>query len=305
MLSRYARWSLGLLAAVGMAGCATVSGMMGTVIPITHPQVQYALKNNDADTLKKICSGEWKVDVFNDKDAACDYVRKTETQAAVAAAASAPCDQLSASYAKLAKTRQEDITVFGKAFAKCGMYKELFENVAHWGNNNEGARILKDVEAAGFPVEQEFVKYAKANPGVKFLPIDSPDYGLRHINLFLIQKGSLQHCPVYAAAAKGAKEEVKVWMLPYFREAKCKEGLPIAHEILLSSSPKYRIWACDALADFGDTASLKKVSTLASTDGYSEVREQQGNDGRVWGMKVFPVQDACKEAAGKIKLRLD
>lgn len=297
----------GVLILVGalQVACASMSNMMGTVIPITHPQIQYAMKNKDLDMLKKVCSGEWKVDVQSDRNISCDVVRKAEAEEAAKNASNIPCEQLSETYKNVPKDSEATVTAFGKAFAKCGMYKELFEQVAHWGNSGEGVRILNTVEAAGFPVEQEFVKYAKANPGPKFMNTDTTQYNLDYITKYLIKKGSLGHCATLAAAGKGASEVARVWMLPYFRAAKCKEGLPITHELLLSNTPKYRMWACDALGDYGDATSLKKANTLGANDGYSEVQEQQGSDGRVWGMKVYPVQDACKEAAGKIKLRLD
>jgi hypothetical protein len=38
------------------------------------------------------------------------------------------------------------------------------------------------------------------------------------------------------------------------------------------------------------------------TDTYSEVREEK-REGRIWGVKVFPVRDSCLAASGKMQLR--
>jgi len=86
------------------------------------------------------------------------------------------------------------------------------------------------------------------------------------------------------------------------KEAKCKEGIPVAVETMVDESPRRRAYSCEILGAIGDASVLDKVKTLAETDGHSTVKEEQ-RDGRIWATKVYPVRDACLEAYGKIKLR--
>ena len=91
-------------------------------------------------------------------------------------------------------------------------------------------------------------------------------------------------------------------MIPYLKAAGCKEGIPVMVSSLTSDTANHRKWACQALGKVGTRAELDKVKTLAETDTYNFVREEERN-GRIWGVKVYPVREACLAAFGKIKLR--
>ena len=75
---------------------------------------------------------------------------------------------------------------------------------------------------------------------------------------------------------------------------KCEQGIPFAEKALTDKIPSVRRVSCIFLGEVGVAKHVEKLEILGSTDGYSEVQGRQ---------KIYPVRDACKEAAGKIKLR--
>jgi hypothetical protein len=195
-----------------------------------------------------------------------------------------------------------------KRVAECDQYPYLFEHVVHYGES-EGEKILVELEKGGAPVEAEFAKYLASHKGPQFFALkegrpNDAVYGLRHITHWLVQKGrGAQYCPAIADAAKGANMTARMSLFDYLRDVKCKEGIAVGVETLLDDEARNRSLSCILLGSIGDASVLDKVKTVADTDGYSTVKEQE-RDGRIFGMKVYPVRDACLEAYGKIKLRM-
>lgn len=75
---------------------------------------------------------------------------------------------------------------------------------------------------------------------------------------------------------------------------KCEQGVPFAERALTETIPSVRRVGCVLLGEVGAKRHIEKLEILGSSDGYSEIRGRQ---------KIYPVRDACQEAAGKVKLR--
>ena len=196
---------------------------------------------------------------------------------------------------------------WGRRMAKCGAYQGLFEKIAHVGDYSEraeGVKVLIALEGEGIPVLDGFKKYAAANQGPRFLPIEHSGYAMNHIGNWLLKQNHLGLCDVMIKAVANASPEVRARSLYYLNQSKCgKPGMAVAMSLLTADDWNQRRLACANLEDMGDPSVIAKLSILANTDPANRVEERAGNDGRVYGMKVYPVRDACQAAIGKIQLR--
>jgi len=284
------------------AGCASLKG---SVFPYEPKDIQAAKEQGDMALLKKVCDGEARVRYDSSKSEACTAIKRAEAVSGGTAkdGTKGGCDTLVKRYEE---TSQDWDThkALAKQFVECKFYKQLFEMVVHWGNSNEGTRLLGELEDEGHPIEAEFVKYANEHKGAKFLAVKKVEtkFALKAIGGWLTKKGHTGHCKLYGEVAQGASETARVWMMPYLKDSKCKEGVGVAVELLLSDSATHRRWACQTLAVVGTPKEIRKLKVLAQTDSYSQVREEQRN-GRIWAVKEWPVREACKSAVGKIQLR--
>ena len=275
---------------------AALSSCLGTLIPVDTPDVKAAKERKDVAWLKQVCDGEMRVKYDMVKYDACQYQK--ELDATGGATGKTDCGTVVERYKAAPKQDDGFVITMSKEMASCGKYTELFELVAHWGDDG---RVLIALDSAS--LDDEFEKYAKSHIGPSFLNIEHGDHAMRHISHWLEKKRHFGHCESVAEAAKDADEKVRAWSLPYLREAKCKTGIPIAVGLLTSDKPSHRMWACQALAHFGDASVLPKVKILANTDSFHELQEVRGNSGAMYATKVYPVREACVAAAGKIELR--
>ncbi|MBI3073450.1 MAG: hypothetical protein HYY84_15165 [Deltaproteobacteria bacterium] len=196
---------------------------------------------------------------------------------------------------------------WARRFVKCNNFAAIFENLAHrgdYGKGGEGVKLLQSLEKDGVPVVAEFVKYAKTHKGRRFLRIKMMSYAANHIGNWLVEGGHLDHCGVLSAALADADELLRAGILFYFTEAKCmKEGRALGVGLLAADRADSRRLACANLASTGDASVLKKLRIVSDSDGYNVVQERRGGDGRIYGVRVYPVREACKQAMGKIQLR--
>jgi len=201
----------------------------------------------------------------------------------------------------------EHSSKWAERLAKCEKFKEVFEEIAHLGEGGDkspGVQVLLKLEQNGVPLMAAFDTYAKENGGAAFLNIKAASYAGSHVASWLILGGHLDQCPLLAKALTDSPEGVRASMLVYFIEAKCKpQGVALAQSLLTAKEDYHRATGCRTLGEIGDSSVVKKLKILAESDSTFVVQEQQGNDGRVHAVKVFPVRDACKEAVGKIQLR--
>lgn len=292
------------------SGCSLLGGLgLGEVggigeKPADNSSINSASSRGDEAYLEKVCNGETPARQDSDKEYACNRLERLR---APKKALAVSCDDLQKAYEDAPKDDRKFVAAMSEKMAECGHYPYLFEHVIHWGNNNEGVEILQSLEKNGKPVEEEFGKYLESHKGAMFFATTQSKkndvlYGIAHITKWLMGKGSTQHCAAIANAATGANIYARVSVMTYFKEAKCKEGVPLATELLAEDMPGDRTLGCRILGAIGDASVLGKVKIVAETDGYSTIKEEERN-GRVWATKVYPVRDACLEASGKIKLR--
>lgn len=290
-------------------GCSLATGLLGSAggsvfEAADTSSINAAVDRKDEAYLEKVCNGESAARGESDKKYACQQLERLRGPGKAMAAS---CDKVIQAYDDASKDEYSFVASMGNKMAECGHYAYLFEHVVHWGNNKEGAKLLGELESKGKPMEAEFEKYLGSHKGAQFFPVkegrkNDVIYGMDHITKWLIDKGSTKHCAALAEAAKGSNLVAFTSSMEYFKQAKCKEGVPLATELLLADLPGDRILGCSTLGVIGDASVLDKVKVLAETDGFSTVKEEE-RDGRVWATKVYPVRDACLQASGKIKLR--
>ena len=285
------RWMI-VATVFASVGC----GMLPNLVPVETKEVDKANAYRDLATLDKICAGEVRLRYDRDKERACTYAARHR-------AVEGDCASLVERYESTTKDWKMQKTM-GEQFATCEMYTEFFEQVVHWGNQDEGVRLLAHLDEAGHPMEEKFAAYAQSHQGASFMNIGENEakFALDYIGKWLVAKGSTGHCDVVVEAARDAKEIAKVWVMPYLKKSGCAAGAEIATDLLLSDSAQHRVWACQALGEIGAAKHLKAIHTMAENDGFSQVREEQ-RDGRIWAVKEWPVRDACRAAYGKVDLR--
>lgn len=204
--------------------------------------------------------------------------------------------------------RDEFYLRWARRLSKCDAWAPVFEEIARmddFGTNAVGYQVLRKLDSEGVDVTGGLARYLAKHSGRRFLAVKKGNYAMNHIGHWLIKSGHKDQCGRLAAALKGAADATVRAALFYFSENECRaEGEPLALSLLTSDSARARAIACTNLASLVRTRrGLKKVKILAKSDTYSEVVEHR-RDGRVWGVVVYPVRDACKMAAGKIELRL-
>ncbi len=307
-------------------GCAEIFAGLAAPLPDRSKEVNAAIERHDLAALKKHCADESLGDpnessvpmgaAQSEKNAIQSNraARRSACREAAAIEGNKDDGNCATVAARYAKARPLDTergygfwVTWGKRMAKCENYEAIFEQIAHvgdFGENGDGAIILEKLEKEGVPLVAGFATYAAANRGPSFLDIKNADYAANHIANWLSTGKHFDQCATLAKALPGASEDARARMLFYFTDAKChKEGAAVGLGLLTAQGAGNRVRACVNLGETGDVSVLKKVQILATSDTYSEVQEKQGNDGRIYGVKVFPVRDACSAAAGKIQLR--
>lgn len=283
-----------------LGGCFAVAQVTGLGATVTD--INVADGRGDEKYIRDVCAGKRLAKDKESKDYACFFAEKYDKPKK---ALEADCGSIMAAYDDSPKDELSFVIQMSKKIADCGLYAELFEQVVHYGNHNEGVKILDSLASSGYPVKDEWSKYLSSHQGSQFFPAEEEayiKYGLSHIGAWLVQGGHKDLCASTARAAAGASEAAQVWVMPYFTDATCKEGIPLMVGLLGSSNPTHRKWSCQALAKIGDKSSGAKVKILAETDAHVVEREEvRGNN--VYLVKEYPVRDACQQAYGQIQLR--
>jgi hypothetical protein len=272
---------------------------------VSRAEIDTAAQNGDFEFLHAVCSGEKPVNIEANKGWACNQLEKLEPQAKALAA---DCESVVQAYEDSHNSDRAYVAKMARKFADCGHYTALFEHVVYWGTENDGKEMLDELEQAGLPVEEKWLEYLATHKGESFFALEHENsviYGLKHIGLWLLEKGKNEHCAVMVESATGASEIARSAITsPYLEEAGCKEGVPIMVSLLLSDTPTQRWHGCRALGLVGDPSVLAKLDTLAEGDGHWELVEVE-RGGEIYQVKSWPVREVCKEAAAKIKLRTE
>jgi hypothetical protein len=228
---------------------------------------------------------------------------KEDANAKNQAALSSDCPHLIERYAAAGHDDAPFMEAMARKYAACGKYDELFEQVAHWGNENEMVAVLTWIGEGGAPLAQAFRQYMATHSGASFMKIRSPEYAMSHIVDWLIGTHHTGLCEPLRMATREAQEESRAYAAVYFKKAKCDEAQAAAVELLRSDHPGYRVMGCEVLETAGEPSVLRKVDLLAHHDPYYEVNEEPTNSGDTALVKLFPVRDACATAGNKIRLR--
>jgi hypothetical protein len=269
-------------------GAGSSSGSQGASSSAAEDPVDVAYKARDLAALQAQCAGKTSLG-DGSKRRACDFAQIVDAED------TKDCTRVVDLYDKGPSYNDRDFVVaMGKQFARCDLADPLFERIAPWGRGG----ILEEVEKSGAPLESLFVKYASTHPGAKFLAGEKDGFASAHVFDWLIGQDHKGQCRLLATTVAGASDNVRRNAVVYFQENGCKEGVAFAIALLTSASASSRAVACTALGEIGDPGIAGKLAVLGDTDGYAEVQEQGD-----YAMRVYPVRDACRAAAGKIALR--
>lgn len=270
--------------------------------PACPAMLRLATKKNDQAHIKFMC----------EEDGYDDACRTWKMQARFADLARPDCSTLRGRVTEARKdflsssnaTPEELGRVVG-ALARCGEGQMIFETIAHIGDlgvNGYGTKVLLVAEKeAGAELFGTFEKYLKENAGPKYLSAEHGDFAANHISNWLLETNRRDLCNPIVQAATGAKEPAIAGTMIYFSSTDCKEGAPLAVQLLSSESPSHREVGCDTLAKVGDQSHLEKLSVVAENDPAYRLVERVGGSGVF--TKEFFVADACRAAISKIKLR--
>jgi hypothetical protein len=188
------------------------------------------------------------------------------------------------------------------ALAKCDEGKAIFEDIAHMGEGGDVAYgtelLVRADDEAGEALMHAFTSYLDKHRGKELLPGEHGRYSAEHVTAWLLGKKHVGLCEPLAAAAEGADEDVRVWLMPYFVETSCKPAAGLAAELLTSQDPERRALGCSASGKLGDPSLVKKLKEIAETDHANRVVASE--DSGVVTQKFY-VSDACREAAGRLE----
>ena len=228
----------------------------------------------------------------------------------------ATCADLPALY-KAHGNRVTDRSKWGKAgadanlvhiaerFIGCKQWSFVWRRMAHLGNrySDQGGQLLEGLHAKGHKLAREMHRFIRKH-GRRAFRFKHANYMTDHFTTFLKRHGDATKCKSWFAAANDAPDKVFGNWNWYFRTVKCQGAERLAAKRLLSARSGTRAGACRTLGVLGGKKHLRKVLILARTDSYSRIKEVRRNN-RIWATRIWPVRVACREAAGKIQLRID
>jgi hypothetical protein len=291
--------ALAALLVNGCAGAGTLRELVG--IPAddgaSAGDVDKAVAQGDWAFVGKVCREEVKA-AQAPRRAACEADEQHAREQGYAATMAAGCDDVLQKFrAVRSLDRAKDDELFlavAKKLGSCGRYRELFESMVH--REQAGVQALVAIEQAGLPLLAELTRYVDAS-GPAFLA-DQGLYAMHNIGLWMLEKGHLDQCPLTVRAATAAGDAVVAGAINYLVAAKCAEGAPLFARALRTDSTQLRTRACNALAKLGTAAQLDVVGAAADADPAVDVVERNG-----YGVRVYPVRDACAHARAQIQLR--
>jgi hypothetical protein len=260
--------------------------------------VEKAVAQGDWAFVGKVCREEVKA-AQGPQRAACEADGEHAAQQGYADTMAAGCDEVLQKYRaarNLDRAKDDELFIaVAKKLAACGRYRELFESLVH--REQAGVRALVAIEQQGLPLLAELGKYVDAS-GPAFLK-DQSLYAMHNIGLWMIEKGHLDQCPLTVRAATAAADDAVVaGAINYLVAASCADGAPLFARALRTDSAQLRTRACNALAKLGTSAQLDVVAAAADADPAVDVVERNG-----YGVRVYPVRDACAHARAQIQLR--
>lgn len=221
---------------------------------------------------------------------------------------SGSCDTASKVYLKkyINHASTEQRSQAGIKFAKCGNWKFVFERIFA-SNRGWALKQLQALEKASLstPVHKGLEKYIAETAE----PFRSR-YGF-HILDFLryaVDKSTQKpkYCKAFYSLAKKSSQiryfrirsKARRYGIGFLPVGNCRQYRGFIQGLLTSNWWIDRNLGCWVLGKWGTRSDLRRVSTLATTDGYMD-RQQT----RRYRYPVYPVRKTCRAAAGKIRIR--
>lgn len=182
--------------------------------------------------------------------------------------------------------------------ATCGQWDDYFTDYVHWGSDSNaiGKRGLVRLHKEGHDVRARMLAYLRGQSHP--LAYEHGTYASSNLVEFMLEQDQVGDCSELAVQAdRMPSAAVRPWLVLFSRE-RCSSGAKVAAKWLADDSAGLRSTACVALGDIGNSTHLRKLDTVASSDAAYSLDE------RVYPpVKVYYVRDACREAAGKVRLR--
>lgn len=300
-----------LVAAPMLGGCAgLMKGMMAKMDPSAGDKkmVNDAVTAKKWDDVKKYCDSKYRKEGgkklhYKAKRIACDADKAHSKEIVVAALKDPKCGEIvkvweehksAVQRHRMLKKTFPDMAV---RMGKCGKYGYVFKNMIHWGPhqaNAIGRKAIVAMDAAGLPVEKEYLKWMGSQSSNPYDP-KYGGYALEHYYNWRLKKGGKIDCKPYVKAWKVIEEADQMsWIYVFYRSTKCTAAADYVMKGLVSSRPKTRHRACMTLGIIGNKKHIKKMSILAKSDGSYKIKRR---------IKTYWVRDMCKQAVGQINMR--
>lgn len=232
--------------------------------PVGMMDLHEAKKKGDVEFLNSVCSGaiETRSDI---RPVACSMAKTTKPKANLLESG---CETIVQDFLDTGTSKQDVARHVAGKVAECGLYTELFEKVAQWGQNNDGATFLKELEAQGLPVAAQWDLYLKSHAGKAFFANQKDthvEYGLKHIGAWLLTKPGKKACADLSTAALASSELARASLLPFAEKAGCREAAALVKSLLPSKSVNYRKRACRVLGEIGNASDAAAADSVART----------------------------------------
>jgi len=194
----------------------------------------------------------------------------------------------------------------GVKFAKCGNWKFVYTRLFA-SNRGWAIQQLEALEQAKLPIP--------AHKGLeKYISESSEPFSVRygyHSLDFLRHavdrsKQKKKYCKAFYQAAQKApkirnfqiRSKVRRYGIGFMPVGQCKQYKKFVGGLLASNWWIDRNLGCWALGKMGGRSDLRKISILASTDGYVDRKQS-----RRMRRPVYPVRNTCRAAMGQIRVR--
>ncbi len=268
--------------------------------------VSQAAEDRDLASLQASCK---KIDVLayakasgtpDSKKAACREYERVQT---LVAAETAECASIVDAFETVHESDRRFYDTMAVRFAECERYDALFERIALYGQEGEGADIVGMVESQGFPVRERWLTYLQEHQGPAFLPHDTDEQMLftgKHMAAWMKTFEEPTMCGLVGEAAMGAREPLILGMRRYLESADCEATTNLAVSTLSAGFPDLRSWSCVTLTSRRHTASLPKMLEIASSDPFCETKLEVRNGVPV-EVTYCPVRGQCGRSAQALK----
>jgi len=271
------------LGAIALTGCSEIMIGGRALVRNGTDDVDAASARHDWAALDTMCKDTSRHTDADARKAACNRLHQRDIDVVV----SAPCDQKW----EVAKTEQHSGTVRGevevaKSFFACNLGDKLV------GENGGWVSVVSDFDkwqAAGLPVTETVLRVL-ASPEGATLRVDQ----IAGLVDYAVRKDALNACDPILARFQNAPVMKKSAAGRYFVAGKCGAAVPMFEGMLAEGDARVRQNACWSLGEIGGRSSVAKLGILADSDAAFEVVDLN---------KVYFVRDACRAAAGKIRLR--